>query len=53
MCVQLNLNPRLFQGPLVQEVRQVLGPWASMVVRMYTGENHVEFEFTVGPISER
>ena len=40
----------LFKGPLVQEVRQVISPFISQVIRLYTGQRHAEFEYTVGPI---
>lgn len=39
-----------FKGPMVQEVRQVVSPYISQVVRLYTGQKHAEFEYTVGPI---
>ena len=40
----------IFRGPVVQEVRQVFSPFVSQVVRLYTGQRHAEFEYTVGPI---
>ena len=40
----------VFKGPLVQEVRQVISPFITQVVRLYTGQKHAEFEYTVGPI---
>ena len=40
----------VFKGPLVQEVRQVISPFVTQVVRLYTGQKHAEFEYTVGPI---
>ena len=40
----------LFKGPVVQEVRQVISPFVSQVVRLYSGQPHVELEYTVGPI---
>ena len=39
-----------FVGPLVQEVRQVFSAYVSQVVRLYTGQRHAEFEYTIGPI---
>ncbi|KAJ8872261.1 hypothetical protein PR048_025863 [Dryococelus australis] len=37
-------------GELVDEVHQVFDDWASQVVRVYKEEDHVEFEWLVGPI---
>ena len=41
---------KLFKGPLVQEVRQVISPFISQVIRLYKGQRHAEIEYTVGPI---
>ncbi|XP_058057448.1 lysosomal alpha-mannosidase-like [Anopheles bellator] len=38
------------KGPTVQEVHQVFNDWISQVVRVYADENHIEFEWMVGPI---
>nr|XP_058950817.1 lysosomal alpha-mannosidase-like isoform X1 [Pocillopora verrucosa] len=40
----------VFKGTVVQEVRQVISPFISQVVRLYAGQRHAEFEYTVGPI---
>ncbi|KAK3702899.1 hypothetical protein QZH41_014169, partial [Actinostola sp. cb2023] len=40
----------VIKGSLVQEVRQVFSPFVSQVVRLYAGQRHAEFEYTVGPI---
>lgn len=40
----------VFKGPLVEEVRQVISPYISQVIRLYAGQRHAEFEYTVGPI---
>ncbi|XP_029732563.2 lysosomal alpha-mannosidase-like [Aedes albopictus] len=41
---------KVFRGNVVQEVHQVFNEWVSQVVRVYADENHVEFEWMVGPI---
>lgn len=38
------------KGPLVEEVHQTVNEWISQVIRTYRNENHVEFEWLVGPI---
>ena len=40
----------IFKGPVVQEVRQVISPYISQVIRLHAGQRHAEFEYTVGPI---
>lgn len=41
---------RCRSGPVVQEIHQECNEWASQVVRKYDGEDHIEFEWLVGPI---
>ncbi|XP_058452839.1 lysosomal alpha-mannosidase-like isoform X1 [Malaya genurostris] len=41
---------QVFKGNVVQEVHQVFNEWISQVVRIYSDENHVEFEWLVGPV---
>lgn len=38
------------QTALVQEVHQNFTAWCSQVVRLYSGQRHLELEWTVGPI---
>lgn len=38
------------QGPLVEEVHQYYTPWISQIIRLYKGQNHIEFDWVVGPI---
>ncbi|XP_063708825.1 lysosomal alpha-mannosidase-like [Culicoides brevitarsis] len=38
------------RGLHVEEVRQVFNDWVSQVIRVYRDENHIEFEWMVGPI---
>ncbi|XP_065339498.1 lysosomal alpha-mannosidase-like [Cloeon dipterum] len=39
-----------YSGELVSEIHQVWNEWVSSVTRIYKGVNHVELEWTVGPI---
>ena len=39
-----------FSGEIVDEIHQTFSSWISQVVRIYKQENHVEFEWLVGPI---
>jgi alpha-mannosidase len=41
---------QIVSGPVLQEVRQVISPWLSAVVRLWQGETSFEVEYTVGPI---
>nr|CAD7453459.1 unnamed protein product [Timema tahoe] len=45
-----NVAVRVLKGPLVEEVHQVYNEWVSQVIRVYKEDNHVEFEWLVGPI---
>eukprot|EP00951_Prasinocladus_malaysianus_P012764 scaffold95345_cov27-Prasinocladus_malaysianus.AAC.1 len=38
------------QGPVVSEMRQSHSPWASVTHRLWKGQQHVEADWTVGPI---
>jgi lysosomal alpha-mannosidase len=40
----------IFSGDIVDEIHQTFSSWVSQVVRIYKQENHVEFEWLVGPI---
>ncbi|XP_068664658.1 alpha-mannosidase At3g26720-like [Aristolochia californica] len=50
------LNPEgqvpltVVRGPLLDELHQRINPWISQIARVYKGKDHVEFDFTVGPI---
>uniref|UniRef100_A0A7N0USJ5 Alpha-mannosidase n=1 Tax=Kalanchoe fedtschenkoi TaxID=63787 RepID=A0A7N0USJ5_KALFE len=41
---------KIVRGPLVDEVYQQFGPWISQVTRVYRDKEHIEFEYTIGPI---
>ncbi|KAF5181502.1 Alpha-mannosidase [Thalictrum thalictroides] len=40
----------VFRGPVLEEVHQQITPWIYQITRVYKGKEHVEVEFTVGPI---
>jgi lysosomal alpha-mannosidase len=48
-CIN-HINENIFSGDIVDEIHQTFSPWISQVVRIYKQENHVEFEWLVGPI---
>lgn len=41
---------KVFEGDLVSEVHQVFNDWLAQTIRIYGGENHVEFDWIVGPL---
>ncbi|XP_025413400.1 lysosomal alpha-mannosidase-like isoform X2 [Sipha flava] len=45
-------KPKRFSGPVVQEIHQECNEWVSQVVRKYADEDHIEFEWLVGPIPD-
>ncbi|KAL9966329.1 hypothetical protein ACROYT_G024383 [Oculina patagonica] len=48
--ISMGSKAEIFKGPVVQEVRQVISPYISQVIRLNAGQRHAEFEYTVGPI---
>ncbi|RWR73136.1 alpha-mannosidase-like protein isoform X1 [Cinnamomum micranthum f. kanehirae] len=40
----------VLRGPVLDEVHQRINPWISQITRVYKAKEHVEIEFTVGPI---
>jgi len=40
----------IFTGPLVQEIHQKYSPAVSQTIRLYKDQEHVEFDWVVGPI---
>jgi lysosomal alpha-mannosidase len=45
-----HIKENTFSGDIVDEIHQTFSSWISQVVRIYKQENHVEFEWLVGPI---
>ncbi|KAJ4433197.1 hypothetical protein ANN_15454, partial [Periplaneta americana] len=43
-------DTKVYKGDIVDEIHQTFSSWLSQVVRIYKEENHVEFEWFVGPI---
>lgn len=41
---------KLYQGELIAELQQTFNDWAGQVIRIYSTEALVEFDWTVGPI---
>ncbi|XP_029036014.2 lysosomal alpha-mannosidase isoform X2 [Osmia bicornis bicornis] len=41
---------KIYKGPVVQEIHQVVDDYVSQVIRVYTGKEYVEFNWLVGPI---
>lgn len=40
----------IVRGNLVDEIHQIFNEWISQVIRIYKDDNHIEFEWLVGPI---
>ncbi|KAK0079162.1 hypothetical protein PV326_008900 [Microctonus aethiopoides] len=43
-------NYKIFQGPLVDEIHLTINQFVSQIVRLYFGEDKIEFEWLIGPI---
>ncbi|XP_011645218.1 lysosomal alpha-mannosidase isoform X2 [Pogonomyrmex barbatus] len=41
---------KVYKGPVVQELHHTINEWISQVVRIYPEEEHIEFDWLVGPI---
>lgn len=53
ICVRYTILTNCpISGPVVQEIHQECNEWVSQVVRKYAGEDHIEFEWLVGPIPD-
>ncbi|XP_033225120.1 lysosomal alpha-mannosidase-like [Belonocnema kinseyi] len=44
-------NFQIIRGPLVDELHMTVNDWISQVVRVYAGEDRIEFNWLVGPIN--
>ncbi|XP_060520627.1 lysosomal alpha-mannosidase-like isoform X2 [Cylas formicarius] len=42
----------VYEGDLLTEIHQTFSDWVSQIVRMYSNEYFVEFEYLVGPIPD-
>ncbi|XP_068085422.1 lysosomal alpha-mannosidase-like [Anabrus simplex] len=45
-----NVTFTIYKGVLVEEVHQQISSWVSQIMRIYKEENHVEFDWIVGPL---
>ncbi|XP_025265136.1 lysosomal alpha-mannosidase isoform X1 [Camponotus floridanus] len=41
---------KIYKGPIVQELHHIINEWVSQVIRIYQGEEHIEFDWVIGPI---
>ncbi|XP_064457872.1 lysosomal alpha-mannosidase-like isoform X2 [Ornithodoros turicata] len=41
---------RIIKGAIVQEIQQVFTSWITQVIRLYKGQDWIEFEWMIGPI---
>ena len=47
----IKLPCELVSGPLVEELHVNINEWISQVVRVYNGQDRIEFNWLVGPIN--
>ena len=40
----------LNDGPIVKEYEEIFSDWVSQIVRIYSDENYVEYNWLIGPI---
>ncbi|XP_029158276.1 lysosomal alpha-mannosidase isoform X1 [Nylanderia fulva] len=40
----------IYKGPVVEELHHTINEWVSQVVRIYPAEQHIEFDWLIGPI---
>ncbi|XP_018301818.1 lysosomal alpha-mannosidase isoform X1 [Mycetomoellerius zeteki] len=41
---------KIYKGPILQELHHTINDWVSQVVRIYSEEEHIEFDWLIGPI---
>ncbi|XP_072745213.1 lysosomal alpha-mannosidase isoform X1 [Anoplolepis gracilipes] len=41
---------KIHKGPVVEELHQTINEWVSQIVRIYPEEEHIEFDWLIGPI---
>ncbi|XP_053988963.1 lysosomal alpha-mannosidase isoform X2 [Hylaeus volcanicus] len=41
---------KIYKGPVLQEIHQAINEWVSQVIRLYNGQEYIEFDWLVGPI---
>ncbi|XP_057661695.1 lysosomal alpha-mannosidase-like isoform X1 [Diorhabda carinulata] len=41
---------QVHKGPIVSEVHQKFSDWISQIIRVYEGQNYIEFDWLIGPI---
>ena len=54
LCITSIEMPNLIlrvSGKLVQEIHQRYNIWVGQIIRLYMGQDHVELDWVVGPIS--
>ncbi|XP_023247329.1 lysosomal alpha-mannosidase-like [Copidosoma floridanum] len=47
-CHHLNVSSS--NRPLVEEIHHVINNWVSQIIRIYSGSDHIEFDWLVGPV---
>lgn len=50
VIVARSVPMKVMRGPVVDEIHQQFNSWIAQVIRIYKDKEHVELEFTIGPI---